>query len=113
MTDSDRYTFFDCYILNYNPEPGGTVTVRTRELNLKYDVFRPMPGFDVMLPAGVVYNFAELANVKAGCRDYAVVGVLTDKFNDNVTLRSRYDIHGALACNETRDDVLFPAGMRD
>jgi len=110
MQNIDAFTFFHAYVLNYSAEPGGSVTVRTRELNLKYDVFRPMQGHDVLLPSGVIYNFESLYKQR-GCKDARnVVGVLTEHFENNISLRSRYDLQGALACNETRDDEMFPAG---
>lgn len=108
--NKNKFTFFHAYVLAYHKEPGGTVTVRTRELNLKFDVFRPMPGHDVLLPSGVVYNFEGLYKHR-GCKDSRnVVGVLTEFFENNISLRSRYDLQGALACNETRDEEMFPEG---
>lgn len=108
--NKDKYTFFHAYIIGYHPDPGGTLTVRTREINLKYDVFRPYPGADVTIPSGVVYNF-EGNYKKRGFKDGRhTVGVLTEFFERNNTLHNSYDVEGTLAaCNETRDEDLFPA----
>jgi len=109
MQNREQFVFFHAYIIGYHPNPGGTCTLRARELNLKYDVFRPFPGHDVLLPSGVVYNFESLYNKRGFKSGRHIVGVLAEYFDKNDSLRNYYDVEGSLAFNETRDEKMFPA----
>lgn len=106
MTAKENFTFVHAYVVSKSNEPGGTLTIRTRALNKKYDVFAPLRGFDVMLPSGVVHDF-ENVTLDTGYSNLDCIGILTDTFEKNVLLRSRYDKEGALACNENRNEELF------
>lgn len=63
---NETHTFFKCFVAAYHSEPGGTITVRA---NLETEN-------TVLLPAGVVYNFAELGNMLRDDKAIVAVGVL-------------------------------------
>lgn len=69
MTDEveNFYTTFECYVTQYQPEPGGTLTVRA---SLESET-------TILLPAGVVRNFEEIGDMPKDKTVPVRVGILT------------------------------------